>query len=264
MDSVMNTRFIRTSLRLILVLAAVCLHAQTQLPTTGAVYTNSAITLSSDSQLPQLSTPNKAACSAITSPDGSSADQGSVWAVSISPPTGGSSNFTADNTNNVVHVVQWMLPCGMRSTVSRLVVNLGTASSTSGCTLDIGVFSGDGNTKYYSTGAVSMDTTNASGGTTGAGNKNFTLGASVTLDGSYLILSWVENGCTVAPVFGGVTWGGGSTIPAMMNLGVTSPGPNVRVGTSANAASAGVLPATLGNITAVNTASGYPNLLMPR
>lgn len=220
------------------------------------------LTLSADSQLPQLATANKVATSAIATPLGASSNEGELWAVHLFAQTGGSSSFTADNTNNVVHVLQWVLPGGLRTIANRLVFNLGTASSTAACTLDLGIYSKDGATKILSTGAVSVDTTNASGGTTGAGNKTFTLGAPATLDGATYYLAWVENGCTVAPVFGGVTWGGGSTIPAMKNVGVTSPGSAVRRGTAANAASAGVLPTTLGNITAVSTASGYPNLLM--
>jgi hypothetical protein len=220
------------------------------------------LTLAADSQLPQISTNNKIASSAIATPLGASSNQGELWAVHLMAQPGGSSSFTADNTANVVHVVQWVLPAGWRTTITKVTFNVGTASITAGCTLDMGQYSLDGNTKIFSTGAASVDTVTPSGGTTGAGQHEFTLGSAATLDGGTYYLAWVENGCTVAPVFGGVTWGGGSTIPAMKNFGVTTPGPAVRVGSAANAASSGVLPTTLGNITAVNTASGYPNQLM--
>jgi hypothetical protein len=214
----------------------------------NADITNATIDLSTkvigslpDTNLAQISTNNKIASSAIATPLGASSNQGELWAVHLMAQPGGSSSFTADTTANVVHVVQWVLPAGWRTTVTKVTFNVGTASTTAGCTLDMGEYSLDGNTKIFSTGAVSVDTTNASGGTTGAGQHEFTLGSAATLDGGTYYLAWVENGCTVAPIFGGVTWGAGSTIPAMKNFGVTTPGPAVRVGTAANAASSGVV-----------------------
>jgi hypothetical protein len=115
-----------------------------------------------------------------------------------------------------------------RTTIKRIIFEITTLSAGGNCS--IGIYSADGNTLLVHTGAVDTGTT---------GNKNIDV-ADATLDPGVYWLAWTADNTTVQ--CRQIT---GSTVLVNIMNAVA-----VRVGTAANASSGGVLPSTLGTITA--------------
>jgi len=136
----------------------------------------------------------------------------------------GDTNTAVLSGANVVRVVQFALPYSVN--VGHLVFNVATASAGGHC--DVGIYDKSGNLLLHA-GSTS---------TTATGNVNAVISPSVSLAPGVYYLAWTAD--NTAMQFVGV--GTGQTHQTFLNVNGT------RVGTAANAASAGVLPATLGAI----------------
>ena len=151
----------------------------------------------------------------------SGAEANIVLPILVNPATG-----AVVGANNQVRVLRFPIPIAI--VVTSLHAYLSVASA--GGVGDLGIFSSDGNTKHFSIGGVS---------TTSIGVKSATFGAVVLPRGMYW-MAWTFDNTTAA-------WEGqgfAATAGALIN------GSTTQMGTAANAASTGVLPTTLGSISA--------------
>jgi hypothetical protein len=128
---------------------------------------------------------------------------------------------------NQVRVARLYLPT--RITVNSIHFNVATPSAGGLCS--VGVYSDDGNTKLIDSGAQS---------TTAGGLVSATLGAAVTLGPGWYWLAYTSDNATSA-----ITGQAAATAQNNVLNGGTA-----QVGAAANASSAGVLPSTLGTVTA--------------
>jgi hypothetical protein len=165
----------------------------------------------------------------------STADQGYFFAPTVFIPHDIVAN-TAVGANNQVRVMQFVLP--FRVTVTRISMEVTTAAASAVC--DAGIYAADGNTRHVYAGANS----GFSAGTTGV--KTVTLGASVTLAPGAYYYAWTCSDATVQVRLLNNPGGQNSLLNAVTVE---------KNGTAANAASAGILPTTLGTITAATAAA---------
>lgn len=134
---------------------------------------------------------------------------------------------TVSGTNtgtDVVRVFRFYNPC--RLVVNRVVFQVSATGGLSG----VGIYSATGD-RLITTGAVDTTTT---------GVKNTALGASVTIEAGWYYLAWTANN-TTATYHSEVS---ATTYTNVLNA------TTVHIGTAANASSGGVLPATLGAVSA--------------
>lgn len=154
------------------------------------------------------------------------ADYG-FWGSALFTPSSFTTSIMA-GLSNQVRVARIFLPC--RTTIRRIVFEVTTASAGGFCS--VGIYSADGNTRLLHTGAVATDTT---------GVKNISI-TPVTLDPGVYWLAWTADNTIAQARF--LTLG---TNAATIENTVAA-----RRGSAANASSAGVLPTTLGTITAAS------------
>lgn len=143
------------------------------------------------------------------------------------------------SANNQVRTVAFVPPVDVP--VNSIHFNLVTASAGGLC--GVGVYSGDGNTKLIDSGAKS---------TTSTGVQSTTLGATVTLKaGTLYFLAYTADNTTAA-LTGLVAQLTNAT--NVLNTGT------VQTGIAANSSASGVLPTTLGTITASNIGLAFVKL----
>lgn len=183
----------------------------------------------------------QSAPSSATGLEGFFAGTDSIWNFSRQSAAGNS--FV---TNNKVWVHRFTL--SKPRIVGHLSICVKILLSPS--TIDVGVYDSNKNL-LFNLGGVSGATT---------GNKSVTLGAQVTLPAGDYYIAWTGTSSGTLSTLG-VDGLDGS--PALA-VGLTTLLINVngtRHGFAANAATAGVLPATLGALTATNTTDAYPPLM---
>lgn len=174
----------------------------------------------------------------LSSGDGITVQTGTSPSVSYAAQTGGTcwmipspyvyvSGTSATHVANEVRVWRFFLP--MKLTVDSIIYNQATGSASSS---SLGIYSGDGNTKLIQ----------ATVRTTGTGIRT-TSGLAVTLGPGHYYLAWTISG-TTAGVF--------TTAEAATIFQTIFRSGTVQTGSAANASAAGVLPTTLGAITAVD------------
>jgi hypothetical protein len=190
---------------------------------TGADPTFSAVDLTAD--VTGILPPANGGITSITT-----ADQGGFWGAWVGYEVGNIAGGTIISANNQVRVWQFVLP--FRCVVGHITFRLTTGIASS--LTDIGIYSADGNTKLVSTGAI--DTSGA------AADKTTPVGP-VTLNPGVYYFAWTSNDATVQLY----RHGSDTTQIPLMNTGTAK-----RIGTAANSSSSGVLPSSLGTITAAN------------
>lgn len=162
--------------------------------------------------------------SAVTAPEWGNGVVSGTTVSYIAPFTGTASAGGQIPSANNVYCVRFWLPHYM--TIASVHAEVTTAAGTNG---SFGIYSADGNTRHITSGAVSTAST---------GVKSVTLGAAVTLVPEFYWFAYSSDNASVR--WRGIdltnyTWFNGGT---------------VQYGVAANAASAGVLPSTLGGVSA--------------
>lgn len=183
----------------------------------------------------------QSAPSSTTGLEGFFAGVESIWNFSRQSAAGNS--FV---TNNKVWVHRFTL--SKPRVVGRISICVKTLLNPS--TIDVGVYD-SGKNLLFNLGGVSGATT---------GNKSVTLGAQVTLPAGDYYIAWTG---TSSGTLSTLAVDGLDGSPAL-SVGLTTLLINVngtRHGFAGNAATAGVLPSTLGTLTATNTTDAYPPLM---
>jgi hypothetical protein len=152
-------------------------------------------------------------------------DQGYFFGVTIKPPEVVNA-LAITGTNNQVRAYQFVLP--YRVVVARIAIEITTLSG--GSIVDIGIYNAAGTTKVLSLGGIT-------GGGTGVISTSIT---PVTLDPGVYFFAQVASDTTVAARVAAIP----AASATILNANAVE-----KVGTAANAATAGVLPSSLGVIT---------------
>lgn len=169
------------------------------------------------------------------------AGRGGLWVPMDSYPSATiSSIFTG--TVNLVRFYQFTNPFTV--TVRRMIFRL-TVNGAAGTFCSIGVYDLDGN-RLFHTGAVAADGALAV--------KDIVLGTPFVLQPGAYIVAWTTDGTAAAATGLNAI----SNVNEILNAGTDS-----RTGTAANAGSGGVVPATLGALTDVNSVGIILTFLAP-
>jgi len=163
---------------------------------------------------------------------------GDYWVPGMAiPATIGNSALVA--STNQVRVVRVFLDQSIQQ--DRIAIN--GVTNGAGGKASFGVYSNDGNTLLYYSGLVSTDSASPWSGT-----QTITLSTGGTIGPGYFLFAWTaDNTSATARSF---TLD--SNLPAVLNQG------SFFVGTAANAATGGALPATLGTLTSSNSITSIP------
>ena len=163
---------------------------------------------------------------------------GDYWVPGMAiPATIGNSALVA--STNQVRVVRVFLDQSIQQ--DRIAIN--GVTNGAGGKASFGVYSNDGNTLLYYSGLVSTDLASP-----WSGAQTITLSTGGTIGPGYFLFAWTaDNTSATARSF---TLD--SNLPAVLNQG------SFFVGTAANAATGGALPATLGTLTSSNSITSIP------
>lgn len=163
---------------------------------------------------------------------------GDYWVPGMAiPATIGNSALVA--STNQVRVVRVFLDQSIQQ--DRIAIN--GVTNGAGGNASFGVYSNDGNTLLYYSGLVSTDLASP-----WSGAQTITLSTGGTIGPGYFLFAWTaDNTSATARSF---TLD--SNLPAVLNQG------SFFVGTAANAATGGALPATLGTLTSSNSITSIP------
>lgn len=144
-------------------------------------------------------------------------------------------------SNNQVRYMSVVIP--FRQTVNLLTANIGAVSASATQTADFGLYSADGTTLLFDA-QINVSTGQA------IGNRQASVsGAPITLNaGVYLFAYTCSDAAVTFLTVNTLTGANG-----LMNFAATK-----QYGTAGNAATSGVLPATLGTLTTANTANNAP------
>lgn len=157
----------------------------------------------------------------------SAANKGYFYGVFINQPSAALTTSTLSGAANLVRACQFVLP--FAATISQVVIEITTGAALA--VMDVGIY-GDAGARLLNTAGITATAATTSGVATA-----FTQGATTLQPGVYY-LAWSSSVNTVA-VRVPATAGG-----VFLNVQATD-----KCGTAANAATAGILPATLGTIT---------------
>ncbi len=151
----------------------------------------------------------------------------------VTTPTGGGT-ITANQ------VRAWRFHLADNLVVNKIIISVASVGAT-GNKVGFGIYSGDGNTLLINGGSI----------TPSVGANSTTLGAPVTLTPGFYFLAWTTAG-TTQPTLNYVA--GDTDYQVTLNSGTS------QFGTTANAATAGALPATLGAITPFTSTTVASNI----
>lgn len=165
------------------------------------------------------------------------ADQGYFFGVTIAPPTSSSASSPLTGNNQVV-VYQFVLP--FTCTVTRISLQA-TTGGGAGKLMSVGIYDRLGTTRLINSGTYDANSTNIQTNTI----------TSVTLNPGIYHAAFTCDSSTVAMR----CFAAAAGIATLMNANSVK-----KAGTAANSSTAGVLPATLGDITAV-TAQTFPAVI---